>query len=385
MRGVKVCRFALVNVVRLVLCVAVLLTGCAPKANGAPSGRVVRIGAVLSLTGAAGLFGSVQRSGITLAQDEINTSHLLGKTRLEIVVEDDASDREKAAAIFQRFVQNRHVLALMGPTLSDTALAVDPIAQQAGMPVLAISNAVSSLTEIGNFIFRDCLSEGQLTPQVIKAVRSRLKVHNAALLYTDTDPNRAGSRGFKSALQVLGVGISAEETFAPDESDFSPQLDEAASTHPDALFLTAPSSVAAQILIQARQHGFANVPIIGSNAFNSDMVLRTAGDAAEGLILGSAWSATNRSPRNQQFIQSYRARYGDDPDQLAAQAYTGVYILAAAVRDAGTPGDPRAIRDALERIDGLDTPLGAFSFDAAHDAAYPPMVQIVRHGRLELF
>jgi branched-chain amino acid transport system substrate-binding protein len=356
-----------------------------PQGNATSTGSITRIGAALSLTGSARLFGAAQRSGIRLAQDEINASHMLGNTRLEVIVDDDASDREQASAVFQRFIENSHVLAIIGPTLSDTALSVDPLAQQAGVPVLAISNAASSLTEIGDFIFRACLSESQLIPQTINTVRARLKLHKAALLYTDTDPNRAGSRGFKAALKSLGIRISAEQTFAPDQTNFSPQLEEIATTRPDALFITAPSSVAAPLLIQARQHGFTNVPIIGSNAFNSDSVLRSAGDAAEGLIVGSAWSATNASAQNQQFIQSYRARYGIDPDQLAAQAYTGVYILASAIRDAGSPSDPRAVRDALERVRLADTPLGAFSFNAAHEADYPATVQIVHHGRLQLF
>jgi branched-chain amino acid transport system substrate-binding protein len=352
---------------------------------GESAGPIVRIGAALSLTGTAKLFGSAQRSGIKLAQDEINANHILGNTRLEVVVEDDGSNRDQASAAFQRFIENSHVLAIMGPTLSDTALSVDPLAQQAGVPVLAISNAAGGITQIGNFIFRDCLSESQLTPQVIKMVRARLKIHRAALLYTDTDPSRAGSNGFKKALQDFGIHIAAELSFTRDQTDFAPQLEEIAASRPDALFVTAPAQSAAPILIQARRYGLGNVPIIGSNAFNSDTVLRSAGDSAEGLIVGSAWSAVNPSARNQQFIQSYRARYGVDPDQLAAQAYTGVYILASAINDAGSTTDPRAVRDALERVNKLDTPLGPFSFNAQHDADYPPTVQIVRTGRLQLF
>ena len=156
-----------------------------------------------------------------LAPDEINTSHLLDQTRREVMVEDDKADREQAAAVFQKFIENNHVVGILGPTLSDTALAVDPIAQQAGVPVLAISNAAGGLTEIGNFIFRDCLSESQLTPQTVKLVKSRLKLRSAALLYLDTDPNRAGSRGFRSALQDAHVRIAAEQTFQPDTDDFS--------------------------------------------------------------------------------------------------------------------------------------------------------------------
>jgi branched-chain amino acid transport system substrate-binding protein len=378
----------------LIAVVLLAVSGCAPNrpdaahrlAGGASStGQIARIGAALSLTGSGKFFGAAQRSGIRLAQDEINASGLLGTTQLDVIVEDDGSDRDQAAAVFQSFIEQGRVVAIMGPTLSDTALSVDPLAQQAGVPVLAISNAASGVTQIGNSIFRDCLTENQLAPQIIKMLRSHLKIHNAALLHSDTDPNRAGSHVFKKALQDLGVRITAEQVFAADETDFSTQLDEIGATHPDAVFVTSPANSAAAILVQARAHGLASVPIVGNSSFNSDAVLRSAGAAAEGLIVGSAWSAANPSPRNQQFIQSYHSRYGVDPDQFAAQAYTGVYILATALRDAGSVSDTHAARDALAAIRQLDTPLGLFSFDDARDAVYAPTVQIVHNGRFQLY
>jgi len=354
------------------------------QGTGESGGPIARIGAALALSGPAAMAGTPQRNAIKLAQDEINANRLLDQVRLEVIVEDDGSDREHAAAVFQKFIENSHVVGILGPTLSDTALAVDPMAQQAGVPVLAVSNAAGGITEMGDFIFRDCLSEGQLTPQTVKMVRSRLKLRTAALLYSDTDPNRSGSHGFKAALQDTRVRIVAEQTFAPDQTDFSGEIAEIASSNPDAVFVTAPTHAAANILIQARRYGLDKVPIVGSNAFNSTSVLKMAGDAAEGVIVGSAWSAANANPRNQQFITAYRARYGTDPDQFAAQAYTGVYLMAQAIKDAHTSSDPRAVRDALERISKLDTPLGAFSFTPARDADFAPIVQIVHNGKFDL-
>jgi branched-chain amino acid transport system substrate-binding protein len=371
----------------IVFALALLGVGCVanrPAFSVNPPASA-RIGAALSLTGSARLFGLAQKNGIKLAQDEVNASHMLGNTRLEVIVQDDGSTRDQAAGVFQQLIENAQVLAIMGPTLSDSALTVDPLAQQAGVPVLAISNSAGGLTQIGNFVFRDSLSDSQITPQVLKAVRSKLKIHQAALLYTDTDPNRSGSHGFKKALQDMGVQIAAEQAFASDQTDFSPQLSEIVASRPDALFITAPLHLAAPILVQARALGLTNLPIIGSTAFSSDSVLHAAGGAAEGLIVGSAWSAANPSARNQQFIQAYRARFGVDPDQFAAQAYSGVYILAAALKDAGSTSDPRAVRDPLERVHRLDTPLGVFSFNSARDADYLPVVQIVRQGSYQLF
>jgi branched-chain amino acid transport system substrate-binding protein len=357
--------------------VAATLVACAPRPV-----PVARIGAALSLTGSARLIGMAQRSGIKLAQDEINASRMLGSTRLEVLISDDGSDREQAAGVFQRFIEDSHVVAIIGPTLSDTALSVDPIAQQAAVPVLAISNSAGGITAIGDFIFRANLADSQTTPAVVAAVRSRIKLHKAALLSTDTDPNRSGSSGFKSALTSAGVHITSEETFSLDQVDYSEQLEAIASSQPDALFITAPVGVAAQILIQAHREGL-KMQVVGSNAFNSDAVLRSAGDAAEGLIVGSAWSVNGPSARNQQFIQAYRARYGVDPDQITAQAYSGVYILASAIHASHSSGDARAVRNALAETQELDTPLGKFSFNDDHDPSYAPTVQVVHLGHFQ--
>ena len=369
----------------LLALLAVLVAACAPTPRGQATRPVVRLGAALSLSGPAAMVGSSQYNAIRLAQDEVNTNRVLGKTRLEVLVEDDASNREVAASVFQKFIENSHVVAILGPTLSDTALAVDPIAQQAGVPVLGISNAAGGVTQLGDFIFRDCLSEVQVAPQTVKRVAARLNLRNAAVLYADTDTSRATAHSFKKTLHSIRVPVSVEQTFSPDESDFSAQLAEIASTNPEALFVAAPPQAASQILIQARRYGLAKLPIVGSSGFNLASVVRAAGESAEGLIVGSSWSAANPEPRNQEFIHSYRTRFGIEPDQFAAQAYAGVYIMAAALQDTGGASDPRALRDALTRIRKLDTPLGPFSFNAARDADYPATVQYVKNGRFELF
>lgn len=367
------------------LCVA-----CNPAARPAqqpgqtPQPGLARIGAALSLSGPAAAAGMAQRNGLKLAEEEINASHLLGSTRLDVVVE-DVPDRSRASEVFQKFINTNHLVAIVGPTLSDDALAVDPIAQQAAVPVVAISNSASSLTEIGPFVFRDVLPESLVSPATVKAVKKRLGVHKAALLYADSDANRSGARGFKKALQESGVQIVAEQTFQGGDGDFSAQLDEISAANPDALFVSAGAREAVPILVQARQLGLANVPIVGSGAFASLGVIRRAGPAAEGLVVGANWSAATSNPRNAQFVQSYRDHFQAEPDQFAAQAYTGVYLVAQAIKNAGTPRDLRAVRDALARTQDLDTPLGRFSFTEAREPSYPVSVEVVRNGELQPF
>jgi branched-chain amino acid transport system substrate-binding protein len=102
--------------------------------------QTVKIGAALSMTGPAAVYGATQKAGILAAVDEVNRSGALKGVKLEAVVEDDASTKEQGIAVFQRFINKDKVAAIIGPTLSNTATAADPLAQAAGVPVVPVSN-----------------------------------------------------------------------------------------------------------------------------------------------------------------------------------------------------------------------------------------------------
>jgi branched-chain amino acid transport system substrate-binding protein len=78
-----------------------------------------------------------------------------------------------------------------------------------------------------------------------------------------------------------------------------------------------------------------------------------------------------------------RAR-GVDPDQFAAQAYTGVQVVAAAVRAAGGKTGREDVKEGFAKVKELATPLGTFSFTPQRDALHEPALQQVKGGRFEI-
>jgi branched-chain amino acid transport system substrate-binding protein len=126
------------------------------------------------------------------------------------------------------------------------------------------------------------------------------------------------------------------------------------------------------------------VPFIGGNGFNSGQLSQLAGPAAEGAITGGAWFISNDTPGNAAFVKAYRDKYNSDPDQFAAQAYAGTYLLATAIKNAGS-ADSTAIRDALAKLQNIDTVLGKFSFSDGREPQHTPVVQIVKGGKFDLF
>jgi branched-chain amino acid transport system substrate-binding protein len=362
---------------------AALICGITPAMA---AGKEARIGFALSMTGGAAAYGATQKNGAQLAIDELNAAAGPDDLKLVGLFDDDASTPQQGANVYNKFINADNVSLIIGPTLSNTAQVTNRIAQEAGVPVLAISNTAKGITDIGDFIFRDSLTEAVVIPNTIRIAREKLGVKKVAVLYGNDDAfTKGGYDAFKKALTDSQIEILSEQTFAKGDRDFSPQLTQIKAKNPDAIICSALVEEASGIISQARQLGIPqSVRIIGGNGFNSPALIKNAGEAAEGVVVGAAWNVTSASPLNKKFVDSFTVRYGSSPDQFAAQAYTGVFIVHEALKRAGST-DRKAIRDALRGIKNFETVLGKFSFTEGRDADHEPVVQVVKGGKFTVF
>lgn len=347
--------------------------------------ETVTIGAIFGLSEAVSVYGIAQQNAVQLAVDEINASQYLGEgTTLSVLFEDSAGNRDQAISAMTKLVEENLVAAVLGPTLSSEAFGADPIAQENSTVVMGVSNTAIGITDMGDYVFRNSLPEAAVIPGTIAQATEQLNLTKAGLLYgNDDDFTVSGYEVFKEALIENGVEIVGEETFAKGDVDFNTQLTNLINAQPDAIVVSALAAEAVQIIIQTRAQGYAG-PIIGGNGFNSPAVLRDSGADSEGLIVGGAWNYGNPNPTESSvaFVEAYEAKYESSPDQFAAQAYTGAWLLATAIR-CGDSTDRTGIRDSLAGITDFDSPLGVFSFDENRDPVHPPIAQIVVEGAFQ--
>jgi branched-chain amino acid transport system substrate-binding protein len=353
-------------------------------AGAGASGNAAKLGAALSITGAAASYGGQQRAGIEAAVEAVNAGGTLGGVRLEVVVEDDGSTKEQGINVFQKFINQDKVSMILGPTLSTTATAADPLAQQAKVPVLAISNtAPSGITDIGDYIFRDSLTEAQVIPGAVKKAKAKLGFKTAGMLYGNDDVfTKAGYDVMKKALDDEGVQIVETQTFAKPDRDFSAQITSLKGKAPGILLVSALADNAAAIVAQARQLGYDG-PILGGNGFNSPAFIKNAGAAAEGVLVGTSWNSASTEAANVAFKEAMQKK-GTSPDQFSAQAYSGVLIVAEAIRKSGNKAGRDDIKNGFAQVKDLDTPLGKFSFTEKRDAKHEPSVQQVKGGKFQV-
>jgi branched-chain amino acid transport system substrate-binding protein len=330
----------------------------------------VTIGAIEILTGPNNKYGLAIKNGFDLALAEVNESGgVLGGRPLVIAYEDSAGSKEQAINAARQLIGAKKVPLLLGPTLSNEMFAAGPVANQRKIPIVGTSTTANGITAIGPYVFRTSLPEADVVPVTLRTAKEKFGISKVAVMYGNDDAfTKSAYDVMKAALDKLGIEILATETFGSKDTDFSPQLTKIKSLNPDAIVVSALVEAGSGILLGKKALGFpASVRVIGGNGLNAPKVAEIAGEAADGTLVGSPWFIDKADPVNQKFVAAYKAKYGTNPDQFAAQAFDTLHIVAKAI-DAAGETDPEKIRDALggQRYQGV---MGPFAFTPDRDPA----------------
>ena len=352
------------------------------------SGKTITFGAVFSITGSGEPYGRSQVQGVNLALDQINAAGGINGAHLNLSISDDASDPSTAAANMTTLA-NRGALAVLGPTFTNSAYVADPVANTLGVPVLAVSNTGPGI--VGNcsypctWIFRDSLGEATGIPVNVDTYLEKSHPKKAVVIAPSGDAYGAQTGQLATtAFAAAGVSAGPPVIVPVTEPALGQAVAAALASKPGVLMVTASSpTVASGIITDARKSAFTG-GILGGNAFNSPAVAKAAGSVGRNAQSAAGWYAGDPSPANTSFVSSYRSRYGAPPDQFAAQAFTGVKLLAAAAKNAplgftDVAADRAAFKVSLEAV-SLQTPLGPFRFTPEHDV-YQPVWVVAMNGR----
>ena len=376
----------------LLLAIAALtiwLSGCTGTATDMSDedvaqmvGEEITLGVVVALTGHhAEPYGLPMQRGFELAREEINDR---GELELTFITVDDTSSPDGAKAAVRRLV-NEQVPAIVGLAISTHLKQAAPIAQENEVIAFSSVSSAAGIGEIGDFVFRSSLVTTISLPDGVMATKEKLGYEKVATIYDEIDVySKSSNEVLRSVLADNDVEILTEESFTTGDTDFSQQLMRIAAVKPDALFISALSQEIAGILAQTAEIQFPDtIQIIAPDL--TTVEVEAAGHGAEGAIGFIGWSVDSDAPGNQAFVQSYRDKYGIEPEPWAAQSYATLYVLANAITTAQST-DSTDIRDALAQTSDYPSNLGKlghFSFNDDGDALYDQILVVVRDGELE--
>ena len=308
----------------------------APAADGA----AFKIGSTGPLTGEAAIYGTAVMNAAKIAVDEINAE---GKIKFEFKGEDDVADGETAVNAYNKLM-DWGMQILMGPVTTGSSIAVG--AKSYEDRVFSLTPSGSSTDNISgkyNF-FQVCFTDPNQGTGSADYMAENMKDTKVAVIYRNDDAYSQGIHDtFVKEAKAKGVEVVYEGTFTKDTAtDFSVQLTAAKNAKADTIFLPIYYQPASVILKQANDMGYKPT-FFGVDGM--DGILTMEGfDAklAEGVMLLTPFSADADDAKTQAFVKKYKEAYGDTPNQFAADAYDGIYIIADALQKAGCTADMSA-------------------------------------------
>ena len=338
-----------------------LLAGCGSKEEPAPSGgssaapaaAAFKIGGVGPLTGGAAIYGNAAKNGAEIAMEEINAK---GGIQVDVKYEDDAHDAEKSVNAYNT-LKDWDMQIFLGSVTSAPGVATS--AESNGDRIFYLTPSASSTDVLGGVanpltgtvdiprkdnVFQMCFmdpNQGSASAQYIKDQNLGSKI---GIIYKNYDVYSTGIyNSFVAKADELGLEIVSTTTFTTDsQTDFSVQIADAKANGADLVFLPIYYDAASLILTQANAAGY-QTKFFGVDGM--DGILTVEGfdtSLAEGVMLLTPFNADAEDDATKNFVATYQNKYGEIPNQFAADGYDCVYAIYEALNNIGATTDMSA-------------------------------------------
>jgi branched-chain amino acid transport system substrate-binding protein len=335
--------------------ITVIALAC--TAASAFAAEPIKIGVDGPFTGGSSSMGVSMRDGVRLAAEEINKSGgVLGRP-IQLVERDDEAKNERGAQIAQELINKEKVVAVVGYINTGVGLASERFFQDAKIPVMNNVATGSVLThqfddQPENYVFRNSANDSIQAPMIAdEAVRRGFK--KVAILADSTNYGQLGRADLEKALALKGIKPVAEEKFNIKDVDMTAQLLKAKEAGAEVILTYGIGPELAQIANGMTKLGW-KVPMIGSWTLSMANYIDNAGPGGEGARMPQTFIQEPTTPKRQSFIISYLKTFNPKNNRMdspvsAAQGYDSVYLLAAAIKQAGSTDGPK-IKSALEDL-----------------------------------
>jgi branched-chain amino acid transport system substrate-binding protein len=357
----------------------------ADDTDASEAGGTFKLGGIGPLTGGAAIYGNAAMNGAQIAVDEINA--LGGAVQFEFKAEDDQHVAETSVNAYNTLM-DWGMQILIGSVTTTPCLAV--AAETNADRVFELTPSASALDVVDgkDNVFQVCFTDPNQGTGSADYMAENYADAKIAVIYKNDDAYSQGIRDtFVAEAAAQGLEIVYEGTFNEStQTDFSVQLTAAQSAEADLIFLPIYYQPASVILTQADQMGYAPTffGVDGMDGILTQPGFDTA--LAEGVLLLTPFSADADDERTQNFVSTYVEKYGDIPNQFAADGYDCVYVIYEAILAGGITADMSTedICDALIAamttisVDGLTGE--GMTWNDNGEVSKAPMAVVIKDG-----
>lgn len=331
--------------------------------------KVLRIGGLFPTSGPGAYFGAQDKQGIDLAVEQLNKTGING-VKLEVKYEDSACSPLPATQAAKRLIEQYKPHVIVGEECSDATLAVMPVVEQAKVPLLNAGSSSIKITDPGNaWTFRIMPNEVMQGVDIATNAYKRLNAKTAVLLYENTNAGIGNAKVFGETFKSLGGEILADIGFGRDVNDFTAIATRVAGLGKVDVIPTYTLEGQGLRITQALAQAGVTKGGGGSSIQLGTIWLpfgfeRKAGKAALGYIRIVQFDPADQRDVVKNFVQTFKAKYNQDPTHINAHAFDQILVIADAVRRGAT--DAQSIRDTMATTKNFSGVTGSVEFDKSN-------------------
>ena len=382
----------------LALCgamVATMFAGCGDNSASTGSSENVdtsgeltwKIGGIGPTTGGAAQYGQGVMNAIQIAVDEVNAAGGINGYQVAFNFQDDEADPQKAVNAYNT-LKDWGMQILEGTVTSGACAAVSAETYNDRIFQITPSASSTSVTEGHDNTFQICFSDPNQGTVSADYIAENGLGNKIGIIYDSSDPYSTGVyQNFATEAANVGLEIVATEAFTSDsKTDFTTQLQKCKDAEADLLFLPFYYTEGSIVLTQANKMGYEPT-MFGVDGFDGLLGVENFDvSLAEGVYLLTPFAADAEDEATQSFVSKYEEQYGGTPNQFAADAYDGIYILKEAIESANLTPEAsneeicEALIAAIQEVnyDGLTGE--GMTWNAAGEVSKSPKAVIIQDG-----
>ncbi|MFH1900218.1 MAG: ABC transporter substrate-binding protein [Patescibacteria group bacterium] len=334
--------------------------------------EVIKIGAILPLTGKGASQGAEMQNGIRLAEEKINSAEKI----VEIIYEDEKCDPKEAVSAYQA-LRLKEVKFIIGAACSPSTLAIAPLAEKDKVVLITPGSSADDISQAGDFIFRNQVLVSQKEKKLADITVK--KFNSLATIYDQTNDARIlGEKVVVDIFRTSGKNVLAREGFGKNAVDFKTEIQKIKQKNPEVIFISAQTSQVTTILKQMKELKISSQVILEEGVATDPVFLEVAGNLADGII----FSGTDFSRKiNPEFWDLYNNKFGKNPNIYAGQSYDCLMILANIIKEKCKTGDSVCVKDELYKVKNYPGVSGLTTFDENGDVIKPIVIKVIKNGQ----
>jgi branched-chain amino acid transport system substrate-binding protein len=332
----------------------------------------IKIGALFAVTGPPSFLGEPERNTATMMVDQINNAGGIKGHMLKVIVYDTQGDATKAVQAANRLIKEDKVSAIIGPSTTGETMAVVPIVEASGIPMISCAAGIKITDPVKKWVFKTAQNDSLAVERIYEHLKKR-KLDNVAILTVSDGFGASGREQLKLRAKDFGITIVSDETYGPKDTDMTAQLVKIRGSKAQALICWGTNPGPAIVARNAKQLGL-NMPLYMSHGVSSKKFIELAGDASEGIILPSGRViVANLLPKADQqkksllaYVNDYKKQFKVEGDHFGGHAWDAIMLLKGAIERGGD--SPEVIRKELENTRSFKGIGGIFRYSTQDHA-----------------